>query len=516
MDIVRELFMASARHRRRGLKEQTLRKGDMLLAAWMIAAIFIRITTNAALAHRELSPGGNAAAGAAVAELTILNVFAVAFIVTFLFGTLSFGAMSLNRTRLGAAPVSFMTLFVSEIAARLANPLNWIVVPFIVPAGLPLLLYPRPLPGLVALLFCFTAVCLVAWALAAALSIRPRISQASGAMKLACAASLIVLVLANFDVRWNIGSTEILVFQKPFLLTDYGAAGLLPLTRPWSPSAWVTGAASLGTAPWLLPGAAGLLFSIAISGVVSHLSRRALAKREEDRRPGLRIRRKMGRRDVFGMLVSNETATHLESTGARAGLLWGVGCSLWLLLTPEPTVSIAVLGSIFAVASGFSYASNALGNDGFALRRYVLASLDWGTLFLAKNLAFGVAAGAPLLLLCLAVLLRVSPAAALSLALTSAAMLVACAVWGNLSSMLIPALKRGEAGRRTAFVNEAFPMAIWLAALAVHRSAGGFGGPGYAAGMAGVLALACAVYAPLIAGFSRHFSEEVERILEKL
>ncbi len=513
MGIVRELLSATARHRRRGLKEETLRKGDMFIAAWLTAAVFIRFAVNVSFAMREIG-SGKREAGLAIAEFNMLHFLVVTFLLTFLVSSLFLGSMGLDRRRLGSSPVGFPKLLLAEIAGLLFNPMGAVVLPFVFPAVLQLLILPRPPAAVATLLACFLSVYLMAWALSAALSLNPSIRRATGSLRVVFTAVMLGLLLANFDFQWKDGGVKLFLFQHPFLLADAAGGGLLSLLRPWSPSAWIMGAArDPMSAPWPLFAAAAVVAAMGLSALASHGTYAlALRQREEGRASGRR-RGLLGRGGLFRVLFSKEISYLLGSMGIRFGACAAAACSLWLMAAREPTVNIAILGAFLVLAAGFPYPSNLFGHDGAAVRRYALASLDWGTLFLAKNIAYVAMTAAPLALLSLAAAIRASAAESLSLALTAAVLLALCVLWGNLSSILVPS----AAGRRDGvFANQLFPVAVWAAPFFIGRSIAGFTTAAYRFVMLGCLLLSLIMYARMWRRISLHFDSEVEKLIGRL
>jgi hypothetical protein len=518
---VGELLRAASLHRRRGLKEQTLRKGDMLIASWLIAVVFIRFTVNCAFAVQQLAAGSHAV-GLVISEFSEFHLLLVVFLVTFLISSLSLGSTSLNRRRLGASPLSLPTLFMAELAGIFSNPMGVIVVPFIVPAMLPLITLAHPIAAVFTLIASFTAVYLLAWVLAATVSLSPRITESLGFFRILFAAVMLGLVVANFDFQWKGGTVHLYLFQHPFLLTKEGG-GFLSLLSPWSPSSWIMSAA-IGTRPlpWVFISFAGAGIAIVLSGV---LINKALRGASTGSRSVVKLRGGKGkvpgkRRSILGLLFSHEASFLFSTSGTRLGILAGIAFSLWLLVTPDPTIYIPILGTVMVLITGFSYPSNVFGHDGTAVRRYTLLSLDWGELFLAKNLAYFASSAAPFALLAIATAIGVSVIACLSLALSMAVLVMLTVLWGNMSSILVP-FSAGSIGSRAApkqgvFVNQLFPVIVWGVPYVINRSLGAFDTPSYAAGMMGCLLVSVFIYRLLVRRISRHYSHEVEELAGKL
>ncbi len=513
MGIVRELLSATARHRRRGLKEETLRKGDMFFAAWLTAAVFIRFAVNVSFAMGEIG-SGKWEAGLAIAEFNSLHFLVVTFLLTFLVSSLFLGSMGLDRRRLGSSPVGFPKLFLAELIGLFFNPMGAVVLPFAVPAVLELLILPHPPAAVATLLACFLAVYLMAWTLSTALSLRPSINRSAGFLRIAFTAVMLGLLLANFDFQWKDGGVKLFLFQHPILLAGAGGGGFLPSLRPWSPSAWIMGAAQDPmSAPWPLFAAAAAVAALGLSALASHGANAMAPRQREAGRASRRRRGLLGRGGLFRVLFSNEISYLLGSMGIRLSWCAAAACSLWLLAAREPTVNIAILGAFLVLAAGFPYPSNLFGHDGAAVRRYALASLDWGTLFLAKNIAYVAVTAAPLALVCLAAAIRASAAEGLSLALTSAVLLALSVLWGNLSSILVPS----ASGRRDGvFANQLFPIAVWAVPFLVNRSVAGFATASYRFVMLGCLLLSCIMYALLWRRISLRFDFEVEKLIGRL
>ncbi len=513
MGIVRELLSATARHRRRGLKEETLRKGDMFVAAWLTAAVFIRFAVNVSFAMREIG-SGKREAGLAIAEFNMLHFLIVTFLLTFLVSSLFLGSMGLDRRRLGSSPVGFPRLFLVELSGLFFNPMNAAILPFAVPAVLQLLILPRPPAAVATLLACFLTVYLMAWTLSTVLSLSPPINRSAGFLRILFTAVMLALLLANFDFQWKDGGVKLFLFQHPLLLADAAGGGLLSRLRPWSPSAWIMGAArDPMSAPWPLFAAAAVVAALGLSALASHSAYAIAPRQREEGRASGRRRGLLGRAGLFRVLFSKEISYLLGSMGIRLGALAAVTCSLWLLATKEPTVNIAILGAFLVLAAGFPYPSNLFGHDGAAVRRYALASLDWGTLFLAKNIAYLAVTAAPLALVSLAAAIRASMAESLSLALTAAILLCFYVLWGNLSSVLVPE----AAGRRDGvFANQLFAVGIWAVPFFVNRSVAGFTTAAYRFVMLGCLLLSCFMYALMWRRISLHFDSEVEKLIGRL
>ena len=204
MGLTGSILSATLAYRRRGLKRQTSQTADMLLAAWATLVVFIRFTLNCSLSVRELR-GGSRAAGLALAEFCSLHALGVALLFTFLVASLSLGTMGLDRRRLILTPASFTSLYLAELAGLLSSPVSAIVAAFAVPAVLPLAFLPHPALAIPSFLLCFAAAILAGSALSTLLSTGPRAAGIAAPLRIAFAAVMIGLVLANFDFQWKDG-----------------------------------------------------------------------------------------------------------------------------------------------------------------------------------------------------------------------------------------------------------------------------------------------------------------------
>jgi hypothetical protein len=396
-------------------------------------------------------------------------------------------------------------LFLADFASMAVNPMNWLVVPFLVPAVIPLALLPSPVAALLTMFGGFLIAVFAAWSFAAMFSLVPGAGGIAHTFKAAFAAVMLGLVLANFDFHWDDGSITLLVFQHPTLLIG-GGRGVLPALRPWCPSWWIARAGlGQGTTAMPLLAMAGAAAALGLFAFLSLLSYRAPA--DTARRTGM-----VGRRPprhprsggILAVLFSQEISYLLGSPRTWLAALAALGCSVWLLLSPRPGIAIPVLGAIMGLALLFSYPSNVFGHDGPAMRRYALASVAWEKVFLAKNLAF-LACTLPLLLTAASAGLRLGAGSGAALALSIVLVVLLALIWGNLSSILAPAAGEPHA----LFLNQLFPLAVWGVPLLIDRSGA------YAAVSAGCILLSMTVYALIMRRIAARFGSEVEDVLER-
>ncbi len=515
MGLSGEILSATLLYRRRGLKRQTSRRADLLFAAWATAVLFIRFTLSCALAVRELRRGSGFV-GRALAEFCSLQALGVALLFTFLVTSLCLGTMSLDRRRLLLSPVPFFTLYLTELAGLLASPVAAIVAAFVLPAAAPLLLLPQPVAAACGLLLCFAAAICLGGALSLLLSVHPRAERISGPFRVVFAAVMIGLLLGNFDYQWKEGPISLFVFGRRTLLDDGAGAGLLALLRPWSPSAWI---AARGVSPL-----AGLLLAagLAASGTALFALALCLALRASARGPrattgALRFRPRSVTRGSPGVLMFRHELRVLTSrAGTRLGALAALGCAAWTLAAGDASANIPLFGAIVALGSLFPYASNLFGADGQGLRRYLMLSPDWGVVFASRNAAHGAASAALLLPLVGAAAVRISAAAAVSVALSGLLVAMLHCLWGIMSSMLLPSAERGPADRQPPFVNQIAVIGAWAVPLALHRAVAPFGSAGYDAALGACLLAAALLYGILLRRTRRHFAEEVEAVLERM
>jgi hypothetical protein len=207
----------------------------------------------------------------------------------------------------------------------------------------------------------------------------------------------------------------------------------------------------------------------------------------------------------------------LASRGAsRLGALAALGCAAWTLASRDASVNIPLFGVIVALGSLFGYASNLFGADGPALRRYLMLSPDWGAVFATRNVAYGTISVILLLPLAGAAAVRISPAAAVSVALSGLLVAMLHCLWGIMSSMLFPSAERGPAGRQPPLVNQLAVIGAWAVPLVLHRSVARFGSRGYDAALGAGLLAAGLLYGILLRRARRHFAEEVEAVLARM
>ncbi|MBE3134688.1 MAG: hypothetical protein IMZ55_14560 [Acidobacteria bacterium] len=518
MGLTGEILAATRRYRRRGLKRQTLRAADMLFAGWAMLVILIRFALNCALAVRELR-GGSRAVGLALAEFCSLHALGVAVLLSFLVSSLSLGTATLDRRRLLLSPVPFSALFLAEIAGLFSGPVSALVIAFIVPMAAALLPLPQPIVALLAFLACFASAIAIGGALSMAVSLGPRARRLAGLFRGAFAAVLVALVLANFDFQWKAGPVSLFVFTKRTLLDDGAGRGLLAILRPWSPSAWV---AASGVSPL-----AGLLASLALAGASVALFGLllSLAMRAAGRGPVLvrgsshRGTRRPSSGGLFAALFSHELGLLASRGATRFGALAAAGFTAWTLVAREASVNIPLLGAILALAALFPYASNLFGADGWAMRRYVMLSPDWGALFAARNAASLAASAVLLAPLIVAAAVRISLSAAVAFALSAALVALLHVLWGNLSSMLLPSIagRAGRAGTRPpGFANQIALFAAWGLPLALDRSLARFGTRLFDAAAGAGLVACCLLYGIMLRRLQTHFGEEVEGVLGRM
>ena len=423
--------------------------------------------------------------------------------------------MGLDRRRLILTPASFTSLYLAELAGLLSSPVSAIVAAFIVPAVLPLAFLPHPALAIPSFLLCFAAAILVGSALSTLLSTGPRSAGIAAPFRIAFAAVMIGLVLANFDFQWKDGRVSLFVFMQRSLLDDGAGSGLLPLLRPWSPSAWI---AARGLSGW-----AGLLLSaalaVAAAAFLALAMRTALAAAAAGpRESSLSARRRSGPvpRGTPGAVLLAHELRRLSSRGpTRFGAAAAVGVAAWTLLARDVSASMPMFGVVIALAALFSFASNIFGPDGPALRRYLMLSPDWGAVFASRNGAYGVTAAAFLLPLAAAAAIRISPGAAACVLLTGLLVAMIHCLWGNVSSMLLPSAEAGPRARAPAFANQVALLAAWAIPFALHRSLR-FGTPAYALAAGGCLLGAAILYAVMLARVRGHFAEDAEAVLARM
>ena len=526
MGLTAEILAATLRGRRRLLKGQTGRTADMLFAAWAVLVVFIRFTLNCALAVRELRAGSHAA-GTAIAEFCQLHALGVAALFTFLAASLSLGTAGLDRRRLVLTPVPFARLLTVEIAGLLASPVSAVVLIFIFPAAAPLVFAARPLAGLASLLLCFAAAIGLGASLAVALSSSPRAGRIAGPLRGISAAVLVALVLANFDFAWKGGPVRLSVFMQWTLLDDGAGGGLLPLLRPWSPSAWIAARGVSAPAGLLLAGAlaaaAVSLFALGFHRALRAAGRGARAGAGRLRLgAGLGVRRGWRpARAVFGgsmpaAMFRHELRALASRRASMAGAAAALACTAWTILSREASLNIPVFGAILALASLFPYASNLFGADGHALGRYLMASPDWGAVLACRNAAYGTAAVILVAPIAAAAAARISFAAACGVALTALLVASLHGLWGNVSSMILPSAEHGAKARPPAFANQVAHAAAWVVPLVLHRSVAPLGTAGYAAAAGACLAGAALLSAAMARRARRHLGDEVESILGRM
>jgi hypothetical protein len=510
-----EIISATRRHRRRGLKRQTLRAADMLFAGWATLVVLIRFALNCALAVRELR-GGSRAVGLALAEFCSLHALGVAVLLSFLGSSLSLGTATLDRRRLLLSSVPFPALFLAEIAGLFAGPASALGIAFIVPMVAALLLLPQPIVALFAFLACFAAAIALGGALSTAVSLGPRGLRPAGLVRGAFAAALVALVLANFDFQWKAGPVSLFVFTKRTLLDDGAGQGLLAILRPWSPSAWIS-ASGISAVPGLLASAALAGASVALFGLLLSLSMRAAGHSPVLVRGSSRPRtRRPSSSSLFAALFSHELGLLASRGATRVGALAAAGFAAWTLASREASMNIPLLGAIVALAALFPYASNLFGADGQALRRYVLLSPDWGAVFAARNAASLTASAALLAPLTVAAAVRISLSAAVAFALCAALVAMLHILWGNFSSMLLPSIAGRTGARPPGFANQIALFAAWGLPLALDRSLARFGTRMFdAAAGAGLLAC-CLLYGIMLRRVREHFAKEVEGVLARM
>ncbi len=520
MGATRLLARAARFSRRRDTKLRDPRAADMMVYSWLVIVIFGRFTYNCLWAAHELAVG-RMEVGSAIVEFSLAHFLLLAFLVPFLASFRSAGG--LNRRRLVLAAVPSRSLVLSVLLLAASSPLNGAVAAFVVPPAVPLLRLPHPVASIVALLVSAAAAILLAHAAARALSLTAILRRAGGLFRYAFAAGLLVLVLANFDFQWNAGTIDVLVFQRRILLDDAAGSGLLAQLRHGSPSQWIFDG-RIGLCVAAAAAAAARFILAELTAYRGALRQQAgppslgFPIRRERRRPSAPRPPSAPRGTIREVLLRQELRSLGSLAGTTLGLLIGLGCSAWLLAAREPTMNIAFLGSVLATAASFAYPSNVFGRDGKALRRYALAAPDWGTIFLAKNLAWLAACGLSFLPLVLATLVRVSPAAALSLLLVCCVVLALCVLWGNISSMLFPVAQSAAAGGaapRAIFVNQAAPFVFWALALGIDRSAGAFGSAAFDLTFAALLVAGLASYRALLRRITRQFDRDVETVLER-
>jgi hypothetical protein len=511
MGLTRTIVSAAAAHRGRSLKEYMMRRGDILVAAWLSAVLLVRFTVNAVFAARTLA-AGSLSAGHAICRFCTFNVLLDGFLLSFLFSMLAAGPIGLERRRIGLSPAPFPAFFLSQLAVMAANPMSWTVAPLLLPAILPLARMPDPAAGIATLILGFAGVFMLAWALGSAVSLLPAAAKAGGLFRVAFPVLLAALVLANFSFKIEGGAVILSAFQKAMPLGDGGVFG--GKGTPW---AWVMSAA-LGSspAPRLLAAGASAAAALCLYALLLRLSllrihgalhpRAARFIRVDRARAGTLSR----------LLFFKESSESLCSARALVAAAAGIGTAVWLLASKEVVPILPLLGAFVVLTSAFPAASNSFGADGAAVKRYMLAATDWGRLLMARNLTYACTVFLPIVVIALAACIRVSSAQGLALLLTAAFLLLVQLCWGNLSSILLPAASASPSrGTENGFVNQVFPVLIWGIPLLVNGSAP-YGSVPYTAVMAGMLAAAGVTYVVLMRAISRRFVSEVEKMLERM
>ena len=495
------LTRATLLSRRRYMRHHAPRAADMMLYSWLLIAILVRFLVNCLLAAHQLAQGQRAV-GMAITEFSLLHFLAIVFLLPLLSSALSLGASGLDRKRLTLGGLSLGSVARVELAGVLTHPVTWISFLFVVPAAVPLFSAGSAGASIAALIAVFVAALFAAHALGNVLSASRRAHRVSGAFRFLFTGCLLAILISNADFQWEAGTVHIFLFQHQMLLIDDAGSGLLPFFRPWSPSVWIFRG-------WIIP---CIALAVAALGLYVLSLRSMYDAAAEPAASRHRIGTVgAGGKGAAAVIYRQELRYLAGSLSGIAAVAIGLGAGAWLLASREPTVNISLVGCFLALAAGFSYPSNTFGHDGHALRRYALLGPDWGALFAAKNRAWLSVMGIAVLLPIAATAVRVSASSAAALLLSNALVLGLGIVWGNISSQLLPS--RHDAGRGTAFVNQAAPFLLASIVFAVHSTVAPFGSSGFALAIGVCLAATAAIYAVLLRRISRAFDAEVESVL---
>jgi hypothetical protein len=475
----------------------------MIFLSWLMIVILVRFTVNCLLAARLLTHGLSGV-GQAVTEFSLFHFSVIVFLLPLLTSLLSLGAAGLDRKRVMLGGIPFGSVALVELVGIIAHPVTWISLLVALPAAIPLASLPSAGPSIMALVAVSFAALLAAHALGNVLSTSRAAHRISGAFRFILTGTLLGMLFSNADFQWASGPVRIFLFQHPTLLIDDAGRGLLRFLRPWSPSVWIFRG-------WVVPCLASMiaalgLYVLSLRGMYSGAGETAAPRRR-------RMNEHARGTGMAAVVYRHELRYFARSLGGLAAIAAGIAAGVWLSVAKEPSINIALFGGFLALAAGFTYASNAFGHDGHALRRYALLGPDWGMVFAAKNRAWLTVMGVSVLLPVAAAAARVSLPAALSLLLSAGLVLALSTMWGNISSVLLPS--RIGAGQARAFVNQAAPFALCALPLGIHQTVAPFGSFGFDIAACVCLAAAAVLYVLLLRRLSRAFDADVENVLAR-
>jgi len=483
------------------MKLREPRTADMLVYAWLVVVIYVRLATNCALAARELARG-HGELGAAITAFTVLHLLVVVFLLIFLSTTLSLGAGGLDRRRLTVLGASLGTRVAAEIVDSVAHPMTIVVGLFIVPLVFPIAHMPDAGGIVAALVIAVVAVFFAAQALGGLLSLSPTAHRLAAGFRFLFAAVMLALVAANLDFNWDAAGVRVTVFRTPFLLDDGSGGGLLAALRPWSPSSRVVGGGVLACAVFAIVCLG--LYALALCATPRPAATAAFGRSAPTAAPA---------GDATDIIRRKELVLLLRSGPALVAVAAGVGSAAWLAAARVATAGIPLLGCFVIVLAQFGAAANLFGREGRALQRYTLLGVDWRMIFAMKNGAWLLVTGGVMVPPIVVAALRVSVGAAAALLLSAALALSLCVLWGNISSLLFPSAERARRGG--AFVNQLAPFLIAAIPFAIHRDVAPFGSAGFDAAVAACVAVSIVLHARLRARIGRTLDAEIESVVAR-
>ncbi len=146
MGVIQALLGAEISQRKRLLKRQTSRKGQLAVAGWLTVTIFIRLIVNDLDSLNHIRDG-SLKVGLALLEFDILHTMLVVFLFTFSLCALSTGSTIPEKTRLRLSAQPGWKLAVSGLLSRFVNAIGLNSLLFAIPVFIPFLFLGHPLFG---------------------------------------------------------------------------------------------------------------------------------------------------------------------------------------------------------------------------------------------------------------------------------------------------------------------------------------------------------------------------------
>jgi len=462
--------------------------------------------------------------GLLLIEMALTGIFATWLMLPLLVSSVSGRGQGLELVRMRQFPLSILQLFHVGALASLIQPVYWILMIASVLLLVAIGFSPLPLPGVVAGLLLVVSAAVLSWALGLLLAavVSSRRGRELGLGFLAFGMAPLWFVLTG-DVEYEAGALTMTIADHNYLLFDEtGRQGLLTDLRAWTPSAWVTAAAT-GTAP--LRGFLCLLVLLGGSLAVAVLSLRRQVSQPPETLGSSASRQRsispiLGLPAPLGVAAAKELRYLSRTLDALMGYVGGAIAAIWMLVRPENGPWVIALVMPLVVFNEMVIPLNNFGLDGAAVDRYRLLPLRGRQVILSKNIAYVLLVLIELALPVLVALFRVG--VPYTLACLCGCLSVCCLTmtWGNFVSVRSPAAREffnfDSSEQAGGMLPILYAMLIWLLPGGLGVGLLQVSNWAFLAGELALLAVAVAIWHSTLGSAGRQFATQVETMREKL